>query len=146
MLLAFTSPTTINLTKLMLSHEFRGLLVQVMPAGVGDPGMDRSCPLPIAGQPNLVSLRPQLTAKVMRAATGFHRYDTARPFLCKFSHRRSPQTTAQNNPTAAVQADDAANILAQINAKYHDIHWSAPLSSAKGQQSYRIAEEGRAIL
>jgi hypothetical protein len=69
-----------------------------------------------------MTLRGQEPAEMVRAAAGFHRHDAARGFG---GERRDPLAShpaPDHDPSRGVEANQAAAVLAQVDAKYPNVH------------------------
>jgi len=96
-------------------------------------------------QPYIVAMLTKLTAKMMGAATGFHRHQTGRHSRRQLQHAVPTHPAPQQHFPCLVQPDDAANVLSKIDTKNLDlIHRLTSVPSSSTTQS--CAEgKGRAI-
>jgi hypothetical protein len=75
-------------------------------------------------QPHLVPLAVENAAEMMRAAARFHRHHATRKPGRKPDQRLMPHATAQHDRARRIDADDAAQVLAQIDTQDHNVHGS----------------------
>ena len=73
-------------------------------------------------QPHIVAVSGEHAAKMMGAAAGLHP-DNARRKLLRQSNQRLPShLTPHNHRAGRIQTDDAADVLAKVDAKDRNIH------------------------
>jgi hypothetical protein len=70
--------------------------------------------------------RGDLPAKMVRPAARLHRYRAYVQPRCESQQRLSLQPPAQYDCPRLIQARQAAQVLAEINAKHDYLHRSAP--------------------
>src|SRR3546814_9408392 len=73
-------------------------------------------------------LRSEETADVMRSAARLHSNRARWELACKFGKGRPSHASAQDDPSLHIQANNAVQVLAQVDSKGHDGHWLAPSS------------------
>ena len=95
-------------------------------------------------QPNLMTQRCQRTSHVMGAATRLHRHRAGRQPGGKGDDPVTTHPPSDDDLAASVQSDDAAAVLAQIDAQDHNAH-SPLLPPMNTDILYGGRREGRAI-
>src|SRR3546814_3605210 len=84
-------------------------------------------------QSDLMPLRSEETADVMRSAARLHSNRARWELACKFGKGRPSHASAQDDPSLHIQANNAVQVLAQVDSKGHDGHWLAPSSQTHQQ-------------
>src|SRR3546814_10418580 len=64
----------------------------------------------------------------MRSAARLHGNRARWGLACKFGKGRPAHASAQDDPSLHIQANNAVQVLAQVDSKGHDGHWLAPSS------------------
>jgi len=85
-------------------------------------------------QPNLMALRLEKTAEVMRATTGLHRDDARRQTLGETNDTRRSHPPPLDDCSLAVQPHEAAAILTEIDPENYHLHLTSPALSNRQQQ------------
>ncbi len=96
-------------------------------------------------QPDIMSLVRKQAAKVMRATTCLHRDDARRQLRGQIDQRLSLCAPTQNDRANFVEADDAANILAKINAEHGNLHDSSLRFEVSGEATTPDGGAGHSI-
>jgi hypothetical protein len=78
-------------------------------------------------------LRYELPAKMVCPTARFHRYRACLQLRSERQHRCPLHAPSQNNRSRLVKARQAAEILAEVDAKHDNLHGSAP--SRSGNQN-----------
>ena len=73
-------------------------------------------------QSDVVTMSGEQPAKVVSAAAGLHSDDARRKLLRQPNQGLSSYLTPHHDRTGCVQPDDAADVLAEIDAKDRNIH------------------------
>jgi hypothetical protein len=90
-----------------------------------------------------MSLVREQAANMMRATTSLHADDAARELRGEADQRLPLYAPPQNHSARRVETDDAANILAKINAEHGNLHDSSLQFKPPAKLQRRA--EGRAI-
>src|SRR6516162_2883687 len=73
-------------------------------------------------QPNIVTVSGEHPTEMMGPAASLHPDDAWSKLLRQSNQRLPPHLTSHNDRTGRIQPDDAADVLAEIDAKDRNIH------------------------
>jgi len=82
----------------------------------------------------------QDATEMLSAAAGFHCHDARQQLPAELYNAIARQPSTNGDLPGAIKTYDTADIFPKVNAENHNIRWSAPHASHKGERSYPITQ------